>query len=333
MNDKTLSTAPKPFVFVLMPFDKMFDDVYVLGIKETAKEVGAYAERVDEQIFNEGILERVFNQINKADVIIADMTGRNPNVFYEVGYAHALEKTVLLLTQKADDIPFDLKNRQHIVYGSEGNKIQNLRERLTRSLIWAINESRSKGKEKYSKRILVSLLVRQQVILSDYKNVEVIKAKLDCLSESIPTINIPRIIESDNVRYRKLSYLLTFNLYNNSSEDIPVITKIYLLTPFYPFLRPIYSSFRGHENFHFTLEKRNSKNEENSSRKYFFGMTIPFIPPNFGEDLEVVLEEEDNSFLQRENYKLVINKSGLYKLRIQVQDNYYDFPFFLNLLD
>ena len=45
------------------------------------------------------------------------MTGRNANVFYEVGYAHALGKIVLLLTKNADDIPFDLKHHQHIVYG------------------------------------------------------------------------------------------------------------------------------------------------------------------------------------------------------------------------
>lgn len=63
------------------------------------------------------MLDRIFNQISKAGIIVADMTGRNPNVFYEVGYAHALGKITLLLTQNADDIPFDLKHRQHTVYG------------------------------------------------------------------------------------------------------------------------------------------------------------------------------------------------------------------------
>src|SRR5215467_9797558 len=86
------TTGPKPFVLVLMPFKKEFNDTYTFGIKGAADDVGAYAERIDEQIFSEGILDRIFNQISKADVIIADMTGRNPNVFYEVGYAHALGK-------------------------------------------------------------------------------------------------------------------------------------------------------------------------------------------------------------------------------------------------
>lgn len=140
MDEEATSTKPRPFVFVLMPFDSNFDDIYKFGIKGAAQEVGAYAERVDEQIFMEGILERVFNQINKADVVVADMTGRNPNVFYEVGYAHALGKIVLLLTQSADDIPFDLQHHQHTVY--EGS-IETLRSVLAQRLKWAINEARS----------------------------------------------------------------------------------------------------------------------------------------------------------------------------------------------
>jgi hypothetical protein len=65
---------------------------------------------VNEQIFHSSILGRVYNQIAKADLIVADMTGRNPNAFYEVGYAHALNRNAILLTEGADHIPFDLKH-------------------------------------------------------------------------------------------------------------------------------------------------------------------------------------------------------------------------------
>lgn len=158
MNSKPKSTVPKPFVFVLMPFDEKFNDIYKFGIKGAAEDAGAYAERVDEQIFSEGILERIFNQISKADVIVADMTGRNPNVFYEVGYAHALGKIVLLLTQITDDIPFDLKHKQHIIYAG---KIETLRKDLTKNFSWAINESRRQGKQNLSNQLLVQILSHQ----------------------------------------------------------------------------------------------------------------------------------------------------------------------------
>lgn len=125
------STRPKPFCFVLMPFDASFNDIYEFGIKGACSDVGIYCERVDEQVFLGSMLERIYSQIARADLLVADMTGKNPNVFYEVGYAHALGKNVVLLTSIAHDIPFDLKHFPHIVYGSE---IKTLRGSLARHL-------------------------------------------------------------------------------------------------------------------------------------------------------------------------------------------------------
>ena len=105
-----------------MPFDAELLDVYNIGIKSTLEKMAISAERVDEQVFHrEGILQRIYDQIETADIIIADMTGRNPNVFYEVGYAHAKGKLCVLLTKNANDIPFDLKHHRHIVYSSIGD--------------------------------------------------------------------------------------------------------------------------------------------------------------------------------------------------------------------
>ncbi len=133
------TTMPRPFVFVLMPFDTEFDDIYKVGIKPACDKSGAYAERVDEQIFTESILDRIYNQISKADVIVSDMTGRNPNVFYETGYAHALGKTVILLTKTADDIPFDLRHYKHIIHGG---RISDLIPQLEAAISWAIKQSK-----------------------------------------------------------------------------------------------------------------------------------------------------------------------------------------------
>lgn len=130
----------KKFVFVLMPFDKTFDDIYAFGIKQTCKHLDAYCERVDEQIFSERILDRIYNQISKADIIIADMSNRNANVFYEVGYAHGIGKNVILLTSNADDIPFDLKHFPHIVYDGQ---IKTLSSQLSTKLEWFLNEDNS----------------------------------------------------------------------------------------------------------------------------------------------------------------------------------------------
>ena len=127
-----------------MPFDLGFTDIYKFGIKQTAEEYGVVAERVDEQHFSETILERVYRQIENSDFIIAEMTGKNPNVFYEVGYAHAKGKLCALITQSASDIPFDLKHHPHVVYDGT---IANLRELLGPKIEWMKQETAKKKSE------------------------------------------------------------------------------------------------------------------------------------------------------------------------------------------
>ncbi len=137
-------TDYKPFAFVLMPFDTGFTDIYKFGIKQTAEDFDVVAERVDEQHFSETILERVYRQIENSDFIIAEMTGKNPNVFYEVGYAHAKGKLCALITQDAADIPFDLKHHTHVVYDGS---IADLKQKLGPKIQWLKEETAKKKME------------------------------------------------------------------------------------------------------------------------------------------------------------------------------------------
>ena len=187
---------------MLMPFDKDFDDIYKFGIKGAVQDVGAYAERLDEQLFVEGMLDHIFNQISKSDVLIADMTGRNPNVFYEVGYAHALGKIVLLLTKDSKDIPFDLKHKQHITYGGS---IEKLRSELAGSLKWAINESKSRAEHKSSECI-----------------------SLQILGIDIPTTGTSKDVPIIDVKVQSLSFALPLQIRNDSYDELSGITHIYL---------------------------------------------------------------------------------------------------------
>ena len=132
----SIRPASKLFAFVLMPFKPEFRDVYESGIKPACEAVGVYCDRIDDQKFDETILERIYNQIQAAHLIVADMTGCNPNVFYEVGYAHALHKRVILLTKDINDIPFDLRHHRHIEY--KGMSYM-LKEKLIEELKWCIH--------------------------------------------------------------------------------------------------------------------------------------------------------------------------------------------------
>lgn len=140
----TTRVRAKPFVFVLMPFAPAYKDVYVSGIKPACTAAGATAERVDDQIFTESIVERIYAQIRRADLVVADMSDRNPNVFYEVGYAHALGKRVVLLTRDAGDIPFDLRAYPHVIYGGD---VALLRAELPRRIAFLLKAARTPAKK------------------------------------------------------------------------------------------------------------------------------------------------------------------------------------------
>jgi hypothetical protein len=128
-------SSPKPFAFVIMPYGSEWTDTYELGIEPACSEAGTECDRVDKQIFLESILERIYGEIERADLVIAEMTGRNPNVFYETGYAHGLGKPVMLLTKTADDIPFDLRHLPHVVHDGS---IATLKRELKRRVEWFI---------------------------------------------------------------------------------------------------------------------------------------------------------------------------------------------------
>ena len=69
------------------------------------------------EIFQVGpITEQIWSYINRAKFIIADLTERNPNVFYELGLAHTVGKEVILLAQEIEDVPFDLRHLRVILY-------------------------------------------------------------------------------------------------------------------------------------------------------------------------------------------------------------------------
>ena len=124
------SVRQPPRIFVLMPFASEFGDVYLLGIREVAEKLGFSVDRADDIEHNENILDVIQRHIRQCDVVIADMSSRNANVFYEIGYAHAVDRPTILLCRKAESVPFDLQSVNYIAYGS----IVELRDRLERRL-------------------------------------------------------------------------------------------------------------------------------------------------------------------------------------------------------
>jgi len=160
------------YAYILMPFDNSFNDIYKFGIKEITKKLSITAERLDEQIFANDMLDRIYTEIDKADFIIADMSTRNPNVFYEVGYADAKKKLVILLTNNTDDIPFDFLHRPHIIYSN----IEQLRDELYKKCEWVLNELEMQKKEP----LLPSInILSSDIERNSYSDTRKIKIRLE----------------------------------------------------------------------------------------------------------------------------------------------------------
>jgi len=103
--------------FVMMPFAAPLGQYYASIYEPAIKKAGLKPVRADAEIFGTGkIIDQVWAGINGAKVLVAELTKRNPNVFYELGLAHALQKPVVLVSSNEEDVPFDLKHIRVIYY-------------------------------------------------------------------------------------------------------------------------------------------------------------------------------------------------------------------------
>lgn len=116
--------------FVLMPFAEEFVDVYQHLIAEGLCSVGYDVKRADDIRSQNNILGDIIGGIVSSDLIVADLTGANPNVYYELGIAHALNKNVILLTQEIDELPFDLRSYRVVSYSVHFAKMIQAKEEL-----------------------------------------------------------------------------------------------------------------------------------------------------------------------------------------------------------
>jgi hypothetical protein len=118
-------------VFVVMPFDKAFDEIYGV-IKQVLKEMDLRTIRADEIPVGRRSIENIYNAIEQAGLVIGVTSQSNPNVFYELGYADHLGKETILLTDAPEHLPIDLRDKNHLVYDT--NDLSKLAAELKRWL-------------------------------------------------------------------------------------------------------------------------------------------------------------------------------------------------------
>ena len=126
---------PTPLdVFVVMAFKPALRPVYDDHILKVTKSLNLVAKRADDFFAAHHIMSDVWEAMNAARLVIADCTGRNPNVFYEIGMAHTLGRTVIMITQDKKDVPFDLQSIRFIPYEYTPPGMVEFEERLIQAV-------------------------------------------------------------------------------------------------------------------------------------------------------------------------------------------------------
>lgn len=110
--------ARQPMCFLIMPFADEFKMIYTV-LKETVENHGFRCERADTKFLTSPVIDDIKDAIARADLVVIDLTGKNANVYYEAGYALALNKRIIHIAQSAADLPFDVKHLRTFVYSFE----------------------------------------------------------------------------------------------------------------------------------------------------------------------------------------------------------------------
>ena len=116
--------------FILMPFGDEFDHIYKNVVAPALESAGFCAERADSRLDQQNILKDIVRGIDRADLIVAELTSLAPNVLYELGIAHGLLKPTVLLTQDLEQVPFDLRSYRIVVYSTHYRDVHALKEKL-----------------------------------------------------------------------------------------------------------------------------------------------------------------------------------------------------------
>jgi hypothetical protein len=131
-------TLNPQLAFVLMPFAEALTQIYTTFIKPTVEDpkFGLVCHRADDVKSNRAIIQDIWKSICEARLIVADLSGLNPNVMYELGMAHTLGKETILIYQRSAEIkfPFDLTHMRRIEYDNNAVGGQKLKEDLARTI-------------------------------------------------------------------------------------------------------------------------------------------------------------------------------------------------------
>lgn len=128
------ASSPRKQCFVLMPFDPKYMEIHTEVYRPICAENGLDCWRADEIARPGSITRDIVEGIVDAEVVIADLTGQNPNVFYELGISHAVGNKTIMTSQSLSDVPFDVRSYRVLIYEQTLTGCRKLASNLDKAL-------------------------------------------------------------------------------------------------------------------------------------------------------------------------------------------------------
>jgi hypothetical protein len=190
---KPKKAKSKDICFVIMPFGGWGDDYYGTIYIPAIEAAGMEPHRADDLFRPSTIVNDIWSYTKKAKLLLADLTGKNSNVFYELGLAHALAKPVILVAESMEEIPFDLRSLRVITYDKNDpewgrilrNKLQASIKEVLKSPIEAVLPA------------FLEIKAGTARVTPHEKELLEIKQELDLLKRAVRSTSLP---EPDEVR-------------------------------------------------------------------------------------------------------------------------------------
>lgn len=198
--------AKQETCFIIMPFGEWFDYYFETIYIPAIESAGLIPRRADDLYRPSAIVHDIWAITQQAKVILADLSGKNPNVFYELGLAHAVAKPAILVTESIDDIPFDLRALRVIVYdknepnwgGILREKIETAIKEILASPLEAVLPAFIKVKKSTPKKTVTQA---EKELIALKQDMDLVKRELQSRTEETSSVSRPRISLSEAIDY------------------------------------------------------------------------------------------------------------------------------------
>ncbi len=184
---KVAAISIRDVCFVIMPFGGWLDDYYQEIYCPAIDEAGLTPHRADDLFRPSTIVNDIWAYTKKARLVLADLSGKNPNVFYELGLAHALAKPAILVAESMDDVPFDLRALRVLVYDKNAPDWGGILKAKVRAAI--VEVMKSPAESVLPTFLETSGTSPKPTVTAHEKEILEIKQQIDLLREEVSTAN------------------------------------------------------------------------------------------------------------------------------------------------